>query len=841
MLRKYMEQQKKTIIFVSDEHKTYVERCLLKIKPAYFHIQVTTPQRYILDLLKKNHLFDVELLSKKTSLLALKKSLEIEGLTYFKNIVLTEGFVNALLEAYEMMADIDVSQLPTSGKWNDLKRMYQVFCNAKGNEYFFSELVYKAIPFIEKEVCYVDLSYSNYSLALDTFFKKCHVEEVELNDLGGRKDFNQVQFSHQEIDLAISQISDGLKSGKHYKDFLVYVPNSQWINDFISKCPYPCKQQLSVVNNRDDAFLDAFYIFDEDKMKKLAYLEDRWLQEMKEGTNQRRKELLEEIVSYTFEDLPEDLDFETYRLFTKLLYVKPSNEVDPTLDCINVVTYQTPITCECFSHVFCLGLNEDIYPSKISESALILNDEIIPCYPEGTPLLRNATLEWERVYDILKTSSYYTISCHFGALDGSEVLPSLLYKQLKGNQKEKKTTFFFPTELDEISLSFDGQVKPLNNAKDVYRKKGISPSELETFNACPYKHFLSYGLKIRPRRRKLETRAKFGTLMHDMLDYVASLFSGDFFEALIKLEEEYHLNSQLTLNERLKNLLDAFLKNYMIELEGEEEYYLYKQFPTQFLNTLKILLYHIESGEFRMAFHEEKFMYEKDGVSYLGRIDRADVYKDYIKIMDYKSSNKTLDLALALEGFNVQMAMYLEMLAQNKQMKKGALLYFNTCQRKIDANGNMNLDGTTSQDFEAAYKMEGWILEDSKHEVMYGIDHNFPDSQIAHMRYVKSKDGYTGHLLKDDQLDVFISKIFAYLHQLVERCFNDGDISISPAGSDDLETHMKVSPCQYCDYQDVCLRDPFYHENRQIKVLKKDELEKLLEGGNEDGQSDINE
>ena len=137
--------------------------------------------------------------------------------------------------------------------------------------------------------------------------------------------------------------------------------------------------------------------------------------------------------------------------------------------------------------------------------------------------------------------------------------------------------------------------------------------------------------------------------------------------------------------------------------------------------------------------------------------------------------------------------------------------------------------------------MEGWILEEDKHEVMYGIDHNFPESRIAHIKYVKSRDAYSGRLMRKDVLERFIQEIFNHLHVLVERCFVEGDISIQPAGSDDLGTHMKVNPCQYCDYQDVCMRDPFYHEDRPIKLLEKEEMNQILEGGKQDGESHIDE
>lgn len=61
-----------------------------------------------------------------------------------------------------------------------------------------------------------------------------------------------------------------------------------------------------------------------------------------------------------------------------------------------------------------------------------------------------------------------------------------------------------------------------------------------------------------------------------------------------------------------------------------------------------------------------------------GIVDRVDQYNQYLKIIDYKSSNKDLDLSLAIQGFNIQMLLYLDTLTKQKKLDKGALLYFNT-------------------------------------------------------------------------------------------------------------------------------------------------------------------
>ena len=353
------------------------------------------------------------------------------------------------------MADLPFDEISNEGKWQDLKRMYQAFCDYKQQECFLEELLYKAIPYIPSDVNFVDCSYSKYSLAFDTFIKKCNAKKVEIKECSSQKEFYNVQFKHQEMDMVIHKISEGLKQNNHYNDYLIYVPNTSWIEEFVLKCPFPTNYQFKMVNNRDEAFLEAFYDYDVEKMKQVAYIENEWFREMENCANTRRKELLEEVVSCTFEELPEELDFDTFRLFTKILHSKEAMENNDVYDCIQLFTYQTPIITKSFKHVFCLGLNEDEYPSKISESALILNDELIPFYKDGTPIIRNSNQEWKIISDLLKTSEFYTLSCHFGSLSGDEVLPSLLYKQLLGKQKEKKFNYILPRKQDEISKSFD--------------------------------------------------------------------------------------------------------------------------------------------------------------------------------------------------------------------------------------------------------------------------------------------------------------------------------------------------------------------------------------------------
>ena len=184
------------------------------------------------------------------------------------------------------------------------------------------------------------------------------------------------------------------------------------------------------------------------------------------------------------------------------------------------------------------------------------------------------------------------------------------------------------------------------------------------------------------------------------------------------------------------------------------------------------------------------------------------------------------------------MLLYLEMLAKKKGLKKGAVLYFNTQERKVSGKGKLHLVDLESEDLLKQYKMEGWVLQDERQDVMYGIDQNYRDSQIAHMRYVKSRDAVEGHLLDEASWDQLLALVFSHLHTLTHQCFEEGDIRIYPSGSPDSAIHRYVDPCPYCDYKEICLKDPFYHDFREVQVYTKAQVESILRGEDPDESSE---
>lgn len=883
-IRQSLKLNRRVVIFTSDADKLPLERAILEEteQQAYWHIEVVQVRHYLFDLLHKNRQFAYQPLTRATALRACQAALALPDLQYFGGLACAPGLLQALLAAFEKMAEIDFNLgVPENGlmqeKWLELKRMYACFQAFKGPELMDAELYQISYPYLEKDVLYVDFTHQLYDPAYLAFLQQCHAERWDHDhfmpndpyELALDQQFQkaapkllpelpltlyEVQFPYQENTLVLQEITRCLLAGARYEQLIVYFPDQQSLENFVLQCPYPCRYEKETGQEHHLALLMTLLETlpnpapeELAKCRKLMRITedefDQWLEAFLSGTTATRLEMLSTLADPGLLEeafaLPDGLSLADFCLLVSMLLRTPGLKKSEGRDRIALALYDQPILADHFQTAFLCGLNEGVYPAKITDKGLILNEELQFFEAAGTRLDHQNQEQWEQFKRILVTADHYIASCYYEGLDGTTYLPSLLFLHLLKLKGHKKATVYPLPDLPVKNEQLTFQPEPLAQALSdkIYRKQGklqISPSELESFNQCPYQHFLAYGMKLRPQQSPLETRARFGTLMHHLLDDCSCLFGHDFETRLSALEQRYHVRAGANLDERLDQVVDALLVKEAFHCDNAEDRYLYARFKPQFLNTLKVLLYHIQEGQFELAYHEWPISAQYQDVRYVGRIDRADVYRDYLKIVDYKSSGKSLDLGLAIQGFNMQMLFYLELLSQKTHLKKGAVMYFNTSPKKIAAPGNMALDATSAQDFLKAHQMEGWLLEEDRHDVMYGLDQNYQDSQICHIRYVKSRDAYSGTLLNQTQWDALMKQIFNRVHEIVDACFKDGDIRIYPAGGKDQIMKMKVNPCRYCAYGDVCLRDPFYHEDRAIQSYTKEDVLHILEGGASD-------
>ena len=224
--------------------------------------------------------------------------------------------------------------------------------------------------------------------------------------------------------------------------------------------------------------------------------------------------------------------------------------------------------------------------------------------------------------------------------------------------------------------------------------------------------------------------------------------------------------------------------------------------------------------DFKIINNEVEINYNYPDFKFNGIVDRVDQYNNYLKIIDYKSSNKDLDISLAIQGFNIQMLLYLDALTKQMKLDKGALLYFNT-KKRILASSLKITEEENSINFFKQYKMNGYVNE----EVIEAIDNSIEkESTVIKAKFVKKDNCYKGNILSSFSFERLLAYVNKHIQELYQELIS-GNIQINPKGSDDATTHTKVNPCSYCNYRSLCNFDVFYND---YTLVNTENLEYLI-------------
>ena len=174
----------------------------------------------------------------------------------------------------------------------------------------------------------------------------------------------------------------------------------------------------------------------------------------------------------------------------------------------------------------------------------------------------------------------------------------------------------------------------------------------------------------------------------------------------------------------------------------------------------------------------------------IGRIDRVDKAEDengtYLRIIDYKSSAKELNLTEVYYGVALQMLTYLDIILHHsnvligKEATPAGVLYFHVHNPILNAKKIMTMEDIENELFKK-FKMNGLILgeENAVRLMDYSIEAG-STSQIVPAKV--NKDGSFAKHSKIASQQEF-KEISDYLHHLYVKTGNaitEGNVAISP-------------------------------------------------------------
>ena len=366
-----------------------------------------------------------------------------------------------------------------------------------------------------------------------------------------------------------------------------------------------------------------------------------------------------------------------------------------------------------------------------------------------------------------------------------------------------------------------------------------SVSELETYSQCAMKHFLTYGLRLRERNELEFERIDLGNIYHKVLE----LFSK-------KLKDFQYTWADFP-EDKGRDILWSVLKEFSMEY-GNSILYSSSRLENKIDRIHEILIHTVLSlqkqlrkGSFRPQHFEKSFSYkdklesahvrlsDTQDMSLRGKIDRIDVCEQgdelFVKIIDYKSSEKNFELSNVYYGQQLQLLTYmntaLEILKKEnpaKEVKPAAMLYYAVTHpfvNEADIKPGEDLDEKMFQ----MHKMSGVVLKNK--EIVSMMDKEMDGkSYVVPVEYKKDGDfsAYSKVLSEED----YETASQYVMHKMEEfgKEIMDGNIQAKPTVSN------KDNACTYCDFKGVCGFDEKIkgYEEKQNRKLSDEEAIGLM-------------
>lgn len=361
-----------------------------------------------------------------------------------------------------------------------------------------------------------------------------------------------------------------------------------------------------------------------------------------------------------------------------------------------------------------------------------------------------------------------------------------------------------------------------------------SVSRLEQYQACAFSYYLKYGLKLKEKDSFNVEAVDTGNLMHEVID--------SFFERL----DELNISVKNIEEEQIKQITEDIveeklaLKKYDIFNSIPKYRILAQRLKKVITKSMKYIVDSLKYSDFEVLGHEIEFkqggqyepiIYElKDGkkVEITGKIDRLDIAKtadgNYIRIIDYKSSIKNINLNEVYAGLQLQLLTYLDAACENEEVTPAGALYFNLIDPVLNANPNMT-DEEITEELRKQFKMQGLILADSN--IVRKMDINLVSGSSNIVPAYIGKDGEVSdkpNTLNRKQFENLQNYMEKIIKQISEEILN-GNIGIEPY----YRTRDKKTHCEYCSYKAICQFNQTTKNNYNYipNVNKEKVLEKI--------------
>ena len=368
-----------------------------------------------------------------------------------------------------------------------------------------------------------------------------------------------------------------------------------------------------------------------------------------------------------------------------------------------------------------------------------------------------------------------------------------------------------------------------------------SVSRLEQYRRCPFSYYLQYGLKVKPKEELKIQSFNTGSFMHETID--------EFFKYVHENDLNLAELEELDIQNIVSKIIDENLelsKNYMFKATVKYKI-LVRRLKKIVSKALKYIIQTLIYSDFTIKGTEIEFSTKGEykpiqlelesgkRIEITGKIDRIDIAKEedgnYLRIIDYKSSSKNIDLNEVYAGLQIQLLTYSDAVCKEDDLIPAGIFYFSLLEQMIKADKKIS-DEEVEELIRKNFKMKGLIVADVKIIKMNDNSLTTGNSKIIPASISKSGEvieKWTNGV-KQEEFGILQKYIYKTIKEIGKEIF-DGNINLKPYYNNGK------TPCEYCEYKSICMFDSRTKENtyKYIHKLSKDDIikkmKKDLQGG----------
>ena len=346
-----------------------------------------------------------------------------------------------------------------------------------------------------------------------------------------------------------------------------------------------------------------------------------------------------------------------------------------------------------------------------------------------------------------------------------------------------------------------------------------SVTRLERYAQCAYSHFLEYGLRLIPLKEYSFENSDLGNLYHEILEKYGLLLKKEGYSWADIPAEEVKSLTQRAVDECIGDI------KYSALFESSRTSFMEKRIRSLMDCTTREITYQIQKGDFIPEGYEKSFgecIPLKDGdvsMRLHGSIDRIDLFREgediYVKVTDYKSGSKSLELSSVYNGISLQLMVYMYSALQllkrdpsykDKRVHNAGVVYYHISDPLIKVE-NTEIASFSDQILEQKrhekLMQRGVFIDDE--ELLGHMDREFGSklkSDIMNARYTKNGKPASGTtLISESDFEAVAAftkkKLIEFAGEIA-----DGNINVNPALQ--LLSDEEPKGCSLCNFKHIC-------------------------------------